>query len=87
MMTPECMDSNTQLGKAREKSFLTQRAAFPPQGTLSGDIVGCHNGGCREECSGIQGVKIVDTDKPPTMHRTASYSKELVSLEGQWCQI
>lgn len=33
-MTPECMDSNIQLGKAREKSLLTQRAAFSPQGTL-----------------------------------------------------
>lgn len=29
----------------------------------------------------------MDTDKPPTMHRTASYSKDLVNVECQWCQI
>lgn len=33
-MTPECMGSNIQLGKAREESLLTQRAAFSPQGIL-----------------------------------------------------
>lgn len=56
MMTSQCVKSNTQLGKAKEKSFLTQRTAFFfPRAHLSGDISGCHNGGCGEECYGYLG--------------------------------
>lgn len=53
-MTPECMDSNIQLGKAGKVTLNTKSSIFPP-GNLNGDIAGCHNGGCREECSGYLG--------------------------------